>query len=78
MCVMLFYISYGIQNAMASYDLFATMEKLFGFPNQYYLLFFFVSAYILIEYCLKMLDIHIRNNIEESLFIDHIKEKEAI
>ena len=41
------------------------METLMSFENQYFLLFFFATAYFLIEYGLQILDAEINNGIQE-------------
>ena len=50
------------------------MPVLFSFVNQYYLLFFFMTSYILIEYGLNILDLELQNVIQESLYLEK-KEK---
>ena len=50
------------------YPLFAMMGLLATFENQYFLLFFFTTAYFLIEFGVKILDAEINNGIQEFKF----------
>lgn len=53
----LFYLTfYMLSTGILESKLYSVMGQLASFENQYFLLFFFTTAYILIEYGLKILD----------------------
>ena len=59
-------------NNFPSNDMFSLMSVLFSFENQYFLLFFFMSAYSLVEYGIKILSAEIHNDIENSKYMRRI------
>jgi hypothetical protein len=60
-----FYLSLFGLSSMKTYSMGSLMGKLLSFENQYFLLFFFATAYSLIEYGLQILDAEINNGIQE-------------
>ena len=51
-----FFIIFAILNSLEDTSLFSMMPKLFSFRNSYFLLFFVVCSYILIEFGISVLD----------------------
>jgi hypothetical protein len=60
-----FYVIFGVVASWQSSDMFSLLSVLLSFENQYFLLFFFMTAYILVEYGIKILQTFIHNDIEE-------------
>lgn len=54
------------------------MGQLYSFENQYFLLFFFATAYFLIEYGIKILDDEINNGIQEFKFNQKLQLEQEI
>ena len=54
------------------------MDELFKFLNQYLLLFFFTTSYILIEYGILILDSEIHRISEEAKELDQSKHKDQM
>ena len=53
----LFYVTFWmLSTGILESELYSVMGQLATFENQYFLLFFFTTAYILIEYGVKILD----------------------
>jgi hypothetical protein len=62
----LFYVTFWmLSTGILESELYSVMGQLATFENQYFLLFFFTTAYILIEYGVKILDAEINNGIQE-------------
>jgi hypothetical protein len=59
---------FAIVSSWESSDMFSLLSVLISFENQYFLLFFFMTAYILVEYGIKILSLFIHNDIEEDKF----------
>lgn len=58
-CIGVFYLSFFLLNLWPSSGIYKLMPVLFSFTNQFALLFFFITGYILIEYGLNILDIEV-------------------
>jgi len=76
--IMMFYLFFYYFNTNKIFGLFHMMPVLFSFVNQYYLLFFFMTSYILIEYGLNILDLELQNVIQESLYLEKKEKFERI
>ena len=58
-----FYMVFAIVSSWESSDMFSILSVLVSFENQYLLLFFFTTAYILVEYGIRILSSFIHNDI---------------
>lgn len=72
----LFYYSMYMLSNIRDYSMYEILETLLSFENQYVLLFFFATAYFLIEYGFGILDAAVNNGIQELKYTKTIEEKE--
>jgi len=56
--------------------MYEILDTLLSFENQYVLLFFFATAYFLIEYGFGILDAAVNNGIQELKYTKTIEENE--
>jgi len=73
-CIGVFYLSFFLLNLWDKSGIYRLMPVLFSFTNQFVLLFFFITGYILIEYGMNILDIEVQNVKDASLYLEK-KEK---
>lgn len=59
-----FFIIFTILNYMESGSLYQMMPKLFSFKNSYFLLFFIVSSYVLVEFGISVVDDLIQEHLD--------------
>mmetsp|Transcript_824 Transcript_824/g.1479 ORF Transcript_824/g.1479 Transcript_824/m.1479 type:complete len:437 (+) Transcript_824:889-2199(+) len=74
--IFLFYLFFSFFNTNQDLGLFGLLPILFSFENQYFLLFFFMTSYSLIEYGLGVVDKVIWNKQEHFILNQKIEKEE--
>ena len=60
-----FYAQFAVESILHGMDLSGVMPQLMKFSTQYFLLFFFMIGFILVDYGMQILDIYVQDTLEK-------------